>query len=174
MGEVHGSVGSFPIPRTWREDAHGGSTARRPEARPQRPLPLRVGAEVQEVPRGRGRRRARAAALQGAGGTRRHARRRRGGAREEGERSGGAPRRLPVARPRAIAVAAAPARTQADAVTMVVHMVLFKLQLAVRRARLVRVMNLIGGLRKKLRGITYYCWGPYSSPEGLNRGYTHA
>ena len=57
---------------------------------------------------------------------------------------------------------------------MVVHMVLFKVKPGVTRARLVRVMNLIGGLRKKLRGITYYCWGPYSSPEGLNRGYTHA
>ncbi len=57
---------------------------------------------------------------------------------------------------------------------MVVHMVLFKVKPGVSRARLVRVMKLIGGLRKKLRGITDYCWGPYASPEGLNRGYTHA
>ena len=56
---------------------------------------------------------------------------------------------------------------------MVVHMVLFKVKRGVSRARLVRVMKLIGDLRKKVAGITSYRWGPYSSPEGLNRGYTH-
>lgn len=56
---------------------------------------------------------------------------------------------------------------------MVVHMVLFKVKRSVGRSRLERVMNLIGGLRRKIPGITSYRWGPYSSPEGLNRGYTH-
>lgn len=56
---------------------------------------------------------------------------------------------------------------------MIVHMVLFKVKRSVSRARLVRVMKLIGALRQKVPGITSYRWGPYSSPEGLNRGYTH-
>ncbi len=56
---------------------------------------------------------------------------------------------------------------------MIVHMVLFKVKRTVSRARLVRVMKLIGALRTKIAGITSYRWGPYSSPEGLNRGYTH-
>jgi len=32
----------------------------------------------------------------------------------------------------------------------------------------------LGELRKKVPGITSYSHGDYSSPEGLNRGYTHA
>ena len=56
---------------------------------------------------------------------------------------------------------------------MGVHMVLFKVKRGVSRARLAKVMKLIGGLKAKLPGITSYRWGPYSSPEGLNRGYTH-
>jgi hypothetical protein len=56
---------------------------------------------------------------------------------------------------------------------MVVHMVLFKVKPGVSRARVVRVMKLIGALKTKLRGITSYRFGPYLSPEGLNRGYTH-
>lgn len=56
---------------------------------------------------------------------------------------------------------------------MIVHMVLFKVKRDVSRARLVRVMKLIGGLKRTIPGITSYRWGPYSSPEGLNRGYTH-
>jgi hypothetical protein len=55
---------------------------------------------------------------------------------------------------------------------MVVHMVLFKVKRGVSAARLRRVMRLIGALKQKVRGITSYRWGPYSSPEGLNRGYT--
>jgi hypothetical protein len=56
---------------------------------------------------------------------------------------------------------------------MIVHMVLFKVKRGVSAARLRRVMSLIGGLRRKLPGITSYRHGPYSSPEGLHRGYTH-
>jgi hypothetical protein len=55
---------------------------------------------------------------------------------------------------------------------MVVHTVLFKVKRGVARARVVRVMKRIGGLRRKIAGITGYRFGPYASPEGLNRGYT--
>jgi len=55
---------------------------------------------------------------------------------------------------------------------MIVHMVLFKVKRGVSRARVLRVMKLIGGLKTKIPGITSYRYGPYSSPEGLNRGYS--
>lgn len=56
---------------------------------------------------------------------------------------------------------------------MVVHMVLLRFKRAASKARVARVMNLIGGLRRKIPGITGYRWGAYSSPEGLNKGFTH-
>ena len=56
---------------------------------------------------------------------------------------------------------------------MVVHMVLLRFKRAASKARVARVMNLIGGLRRKIPGITGYRWGPYSSPEGMNKGFTH-
>ena len=55
---------------------------------------------------------------------------------------------------------------------MVIHMVLFKVKRGVPRARVLRVMKRIGGLRRKIAGITSWRCGPDSSPEGLNRGYT--
>lgn len=55
---------------------------------------------------------------------------------------------------------------------MVVHMVLFKVKRGVGRPRMLKVMKLIGDLKRKIPGITSYKFGPYSSPEGLNRGYT--
>lgn len=54
---------------------------------------------------------------------------------------------------------------------MVVHMVLFKVKRGVSRARLERVMKLIGGLKRKIPGITSYRWGRDNSPEGIARGY---
>jgi hypothetical protein len=35
------------------------------------------------------------------------------------------------------------------------------------------VFKAIGDLKNKIPGIIDYSWGPYSSEEGLNRGYTH-
>jgi stress responsive alpha/beta barrel protein len=55
---------------------------------------------------------------------------------------------------------------------MVFHMVLFKVKRGVRRPRVLKVMKLIGTLERKIPGILSYRFGPYSSPEGLNRGYT--
>jgi hypothetical protein len=55
---------------------------------------------------------------------------------------------------------------------MVTHMVLFKVKRGVPRAQILRVMRRIGGLRRKIGGITSYRFGSNSSPEGLNRGYT--
>ncbi|MEU6602963.1 Dabb family protein [Streptomyces flaveolus] len=36
-----------------------------------------------------------------------------------------------------------------------------------------RVFEEIGALQSKIPGILSYTWGPYSSPEGIGRGYTH-
>jgi hypothetical protein len=56
---------------------------------------------------------------------------------------------------------------------MVTHMVLFRVRQDVSAATLERVMTDIGALRTQIPGILSYSWGPYASPEGLHRGYTH-
>src|SRR5262245_29976390 len=56
---------------------------------------------------------------------------------------------------------------------MITHLVLLKFKRAAPKEAVERVMRSIGELRKTVPGITGYAWGPYSSPEGLNRGYTH-
>lgn len=56
---------------------------------------------------------------------------------------------------------------------MIVHMVLFKVRPDVPAEQLERVFRAIGDLRGVIPGIRDYSYGPYSSPEGLARGYTH-
>ncbi len=56
---------------------------------------------------------------------------------------------------------------------MIVHMVLFKMKRGVPAAEIGRVLDAVGALKRQLPGILSYSWGPYASPEGLNRGYTH-
>lgn len=56
---------------------------------------------------------------------------------------------------------------------MIVHLVLLKLRKDVPPADAKRVFEAIGGLRKTIPGITDYAYGPYSSPEGMNKGFTH-
>ena len=56
---------------------------------------------------------------------------------------------------------------------MITHLVLLKVRSDVSADRTRAVFEAIGGLRAKIDGITGYSWGPYSSPEGLNRGFTH-
>ena len=56
---------------------------------------------------------------------------------------------------------------------MIVHMVLLMVRKNVPSKEVERVFTAIGALRQKLPGITSYSWGPYSSPEGMQRGYTH-
>ena len=53
------------------------------------------------------------------------------------------------------------------------HLVLFKVRPDVAPDEVARVFEAVGALRETIPGITGYSWGPYSSPEGLNRGYTH-
>lgn len=56
---------------------------------------------------------------------------------------------------------------------MIVHMVLLKIRPDVPAANVRQVFQAIGDLRESIPGIVDYSHGPYSSPEGLNRGFTH-
>jgi hypothetical protein len=56
---------------------------------------------------------------------------------------------------------------------MITHMVLLKIRPDVPRPKVAAVFGEIGGLQQKIPGIRSFAWGPYSSPEGLQRGYTH-
>lgn len=56
---------------------------------------------------------------------------------------------------------------------MITHMVLLRVRKDVPVRTVERVFGEIGALRSRIAGILSYAWGPYSSPEGLGRGYTH-
>lgn len=56
---------------------------------------------------------------------------------------------------------------------MIYHLVLLKIRKDAPQKQVDAVFAEIGGLRNKLPGILSYAWGPYSSPEGFNKGYTH-
>ena len=56
---------------------------------------------------------------------------------------------------------------------MIVHLVLLKRRRDVSPADAPAVFEAIGALRKVIPGIADYAYGPYSSPEGMNKGFTH-
>ena len=56
---------------------------------------------------------------------------------------------------------------------MIVHMVLLKIRPDVSPKKVAEVFGAVGALQKKIPGITSYSWGPYASPEGFNKGFTH-
>ena len=56
---------------------------------------------------------------------------------------------------------------------MIVHMVLLRVRKDVPARNVERVFGEIGALQSRIPGIVTYSWGPYSSPEGMNRGFTH-
>jgi hypothetical protein len=56
---------------------------------------------------------------------------------------------------------------------MIVHMVILRVRKNVPSAEIERVFGAIGALQGEIPGILSYTWGPYASPEGMNRGYTH-
>lgn len=53
------------------------------------------------------------------------------------------------------------------------HIVLFKLKPEVTTEKTTELFRLLAELQQLISGITYFAGGPYSSPEGLNQGYTH-
>ncbi len=56
---------------------------------------------------------------------------------------------------------------------MIVHMVILKVRRNVAQKEIERVFGAIGALESEIPGILSYSWGPYASPEGMQRGYTH-
>lgn len=56
---------------------------------------------------------------------------------------------------------------------MITHMVLFKVRRDVPQAEIDGIFADLAGLRRRIDGILSFAGGGYSSPEGLQRGYTH-
>ena len=56
---------------------------------------------------------------------------------------------------------------------MITHCVLFKIRADVPQEQIDAVFAELAGLKDKIPGILSFEGGPYSSPEGLNKGFTH-
>jgi len=56
---------------------------------------------------------------------------------------------------------------------MIHHLVLLRIRKDAAPAAVERMFQALAGLQAKIPGILSFSGGPYSSPEGLNRGYTH-
>ena len=56
---------------------------------------------------------------------------------------------------------------------MITHAVLLRFRKDVSKKDVDRVFAELAALREKIPGLASFSGGPYSSPEGLNRGYTH-
>ena len=56
---------------------------------------------------------------------------------------------------------------------MIKHIVLLKIKAGTSADTLDRIERELAGLKDKISGILSFDWGPYSSDEGLNKGFTH-
>ena len=56
---------------------------------------------------------------------------------------------------------------------MIHHLVLLKIKKTVTPAQTAKAFADLAGLKAKIPGLLSFAGGPYSSPEGLNQGYTH-
>lgn len=56
---------------------------------------------------------------------------------------------------------------------MITHVVLLKIRKDVSKDQVAKVFEALAGLQKKVPGILSFSAGAYTSPEGLNRGFTH-
>jgi hypothetical protein len=56
---------------------------------------------------------------------------------------------------------------------MIHHLVLLKLKKGTTAQRVAEVFAELAGLQGKIPGLLSFAGGPYSSPEGLHRGFTH-
>ncbi|MBL8803661.1 MAG: Dabb family protein [Planctomycetes bacterium] len=56
---------------------------------------------------------------------------------------------------------------------MIHHVVLLKLRRDITTERVKEVFAQIGSMKAHIPGLKSYHHGPYSSPEGLNKGFTH-
>jgi hypothetical protein len=53
------------------------------------------------------------------------------------------------------------------------HAVIFKLKSSTTMTQIREIFTALDGLRSKIPGLLDFSGGPYSSPEGLNQGFTH-
>lgn len=56
---------------------------------------------------------------------------------------------------------------------MITHIVLLRLKQHLPAKDVERVFDALAGLQSKIPGLLSYSAGPYSSPEGLHKGFTH-
>jgi hypothetical protein len=56
---------------------------------------------------------------------------------------------------------------------VIYHAVLFKMKPNVSQAKIDEIFRELGRLQTLIPGLLSFSGGPYSSPEGLNKGYTH-
>lgn len=57
---------------------------------------------------------------------------------------------------------------------LVKHLVILRFRRDLPATEAEAILRAVGDLQGVIPGIVDYAWGPYSSPEGLNRGFTHA
>jgi len=56
---------------------------------------------------------------------------------------------------------------------MIHHLVLLKIRRGVPKKEIDTLFALLAGMKKFVPGLESFAGGPYSSSEGLNKGYTH-
>src|SRR5205807_2582254 len=56
---------------------------------------------------------------------------------------------------------------------MITHMVLLRVRSDVQKSEVDRVFAALAGLKGRIPGLLSFSGGPYSSHEGLQRGFTH-
>lgn len=56
---------------------------------------------------------------------------------------------------------------------MIHHMVLLRIKPRTSKATIEKTFAAIGSMRKHVKGLKSYAWGPYRSPEGLNKGFNY-
>ncbi|MEC9340054.1 MAG: Dabb family protein [Pseudomonadota bacterium] len=56
---------------------------------------------------------------------------------------------------------------------MIRHMVFMKLKPSASQADVDKLFGMLAGVKDQLDGLMEVHGGPYSSPEGINRGFTH-
>jgi len=61
----------------------------------------------------------------------------------------------------------------ANAAGTVKHVVLVRFKESTTQQKIAEIFRAIGNLRESIPGILDYTWGPYESPEGLNKGFTY-
>lgn len=57
---------------------------------------------------------------------------------------------------------------------MVKHIVLMQFKPGTPDATIRQIRDAVAGLKQQVPGIADFAWGEYSSPEGFNKGFTHA